>query len=128
TYVGHGEVWQEVPESKSWTARGIELRGKSVPRIAFLRKVIDDSLPEGIEPLDRYYESNICGKAGEYYLIYFGKDQPKEWTFELYKDHLSDGMKFRADVLDTWDMTITPVEQTFTTKRHTPYFFRDENQ
>lgn len=126
TYCGHGEVHMDnsVP---SWTALGVNLLGKSPPRIAFLKKIIDDSLPEGIEPLDRYFEDNIAGKPGEYYLIYFGKREPTEWRFELYKDHLEDGMKFHADVLDTWSMTIAPIDKPFILKRHDAYTFRDEN-
>ena len=111
----------------SWTALGVNLRGQSPPRIAFLKKIIDDSVPDGIEPLDRYFEDNIAGKPGEYYLIYLGKRESTEWRFELYKDHLEDGMKFHADVLDTWNMTDTAIEKPFTIKRHDSYTFRDAN-
>jgi len=31
-------------------------------------------------------------------------------------------------VLDTWNMTITPVEKIFTIKPATPYFFRDREE
>ena len=89
-YVGHGEVFQE-PEGKSWTSRGGTLRGESPVRIAFLKKILDDAPADGIEPIDRFFESNVAGKLGKYYLIYFGNDRPKEWTFELIKDGISDG-------------------------------------
>ncbi|HEX3356121.1 MAG TPA: DUF5060 domain-containing protein [Tepidisphaeraceae bacterium] len=126
TYVGHGEVLGD-HAGHSWGSTGGDLRGESPARIAFLKKILDTAPPEGVEPLDRYFETHIAGKAGEYYLIYFGPEKPAEWPFELYKDAVSDGMKFKADILDTWNMTITPVDQTFTLKRHNQYTFRDQN-
>ncbi len=126
TYVGHGEVGKDF-EGKSWTARGGQLKGQAPARIAFLEKILEDAPPEGIEPIDRFFESNVAGKVGEYYLIYFGKEQPKDWTFELYKDGLADGMKFEADVLDTWNMTITPAGRTFTLKHDSSYTFGDKD-
>ena len=65
------------------------------------------------------------GQLGEYYLLYFGKDAPKSWAFELYKDHIKDGMKFRVDVLDTWNMTVTPVKGEFVAKKKDSYHFVD---
>jgi hypothetical protein len=67
------------------------------------------------------------GKLGEYYLLYFGKQTPTSWPFELYKDHLANGMKFKVEILDTWAMTITPVEGDFVTKKKDNYHFVDEN-
>ena len=127
TYVGHGEVTQH-PEAKSWTARGGELSGASPARISFLKQILDDAPAEGIEPIDRYFESNIAGKPGTYYLVYFGKEPTKDWTISLYKDSLTDGMKFQLDVLDTWNMTITHDPRTFTLKRHDPYYFHDREE
>jgi hypothetical protein len=34
-------------------------------------------------------------------------------------------MKFTAEVLDTWNMTVTPVEGTFTLKKLDDYFYGD---
>ena len=64
--------------------------------------------------------------SGKYYLIYFGNDRPKEWTFQLIKDGISDGMKFQVDVIDTWSMTIAHDPRTFTVVKHSPYVFRAE--
>jgi hypothetical protein len=118
TYVGHGETF---PSSKgvSWTGNGGELVGQSPPRIAFLRKILESGPAEGIEPIDETYETHFGGKAGEYYLVYFGTERPTSWKFALPRDPpaknaLQEGMKFHVDVLDTWNMTITPVDQVFT--------------
>jgi Domain of unknown function (DUF5605) len=63
---------------------------------------------------------NVAGKPGEYYLVYFGKMSPGKWKFQLSRrsrkppSELAGGMKFQVDVIDTWNMTITPVDGAFT--------------
>jgi hypothetical protein len=125
TYVGHGECYLS-PDDVLWWSKGGVLHGESPARIAFLRDVLATAPPEGIDTIDKWQYTNIAGKAGEYYLVYFGKDAPSEWTIELPRHELRDGMQFRAEVLDTWNMTVTPVEGTFTLRRHSDYVFRDE--
>jgi hypothetical protein len=66
------------------------------------------------------------GRVGEYYLLYFGKEKPTSWPFELYKDQIKDGMRFKVDVIDTWDMTITPADGEFVTKKKDNYHYVDE--
>lgn len=69
-----------------------------------------------------------AGQKGQYYLIYFGKDQPAEWPFVLPDDGLRPGMRLAVDVVDTWDMTITPVKQTFEVERISGYKFADKGK
>jgi hypothetical protein len=93
--------------------------GQSPPRLAFLRQILESGPADGIEPIDEFYNTRVGGKAGEYYLVYFGDEKPTQWTFSLPRDPpnknaLVEGMKFRVDVLDTWNMTTTPVDRTFT--------------
>jgi 5-deoxy-D-glucuronate isomerase len=66
-------------------------------------------------------------KAGEYYLVDPGREALKSWPFKLYTTNLADGMQFKVEVIDTWDMTITPVEGVFVTKKD-DYHFIDEKQ
>jgi hypothetical protein len=118
TYVGHGETFSN-PKGISWTGEGGELMGQSPPRLAFLRKILESGPTDGIEPIDETYETHIGGKAGAYYLVYFGAEQPTEWKFALPRDPpnknaLQEGMKFHVDILDTWNMTIIPIDHTFT--------------
>lgn len=54
-----------------------------------------------------------------------GAEAPAGWTFTLFKDELKDGMTFRADIIDTWNMTITPVPGTFVAKKRDAYVFED---
>lgn len=127
TYVTHGETFSS-PDHISWTSEGGKLHGESPARLAFLSKVLAESPAEGIDPIDKWQDSNMGGQAGEYYLLYFGKDTPTSWPFELYKDRIKDGMKFKVDVLDTWNMTVTPVDGEFVTKKKDNYHFVDENR
>jgi hypothetical protein len=121
TYVGHGDYFFKVVED-TWTSFGGQLDGVSAPRLAFLRQVLEEGLPEGLTPIDK---PGTAGKPGEYYLTYFGHETSTNWAFRLYKDSLTDGMQFKADVIDTWAMTITPVPGTFATKKLDNYTFGD---
>jgi hypothetical protein len=122
TYVGHGEALRDGP-GPVWLSKGAVLKGSSPARIAFLKSILETAPPEGITPIDQFYETRMGGKGGEYYLIYFGANQPAEWTFALPRDGMTEGLTFKADVIDTWNMTITPVEQTFKVVKRGQYFF-----
>ncbi|MBA3485051.1 MAG: DUF5605 domain-containing protein, partial [Pirellulales bacterium] len=80
---------------------------------------------EGIEPIDKWQYPEIGGQPARYYLVYLGKDPAKSWRFALPRYELKEGMKFRVEVLDTWNMTATPVEQEFTVKQESEYLFVD---
>jgi hypothetical protein len=108
-YATHGESYNNSP----WISEGGKLIGTSPSRIAFLRKIVESGPEGGLEPIDQYYETNMAGKAGEYYLIYFGKDKLKEWEFVLPRRELAKGAKFKVEIVDTWNMTITPVDKIF---------------
>ncbi|HEY7089709.1 MAG TPA: DUF5060 domain-containing protein [Tepidisphaeraceae bacterium] len=127
TYVGHGETYKH-PEDIIWWARGGKLHGRSPARIAFLREVLEDSPADGIDPIDKWQDSHTAGKEGEYYLVYFGKQRPEEWLFELPRAGLSAGMSFSAEVIDTWDMTITPVHGVFKIVNDSSYRYHSEGR
>jgi hypothetical protein len=118
TYPGHGECYLS-PDDVLWWSKGGVLKGQSPQRIAFLRDVLADG-PNYVETIDKWQVPNVAGKPGEYYLVYFGADSPGEWKFRLPRrkrdapSELAGGMKFHVDVLDTWNMTITPVDKPFT--------------
>ena len=127
TYVGHGETYLSA-DDVNWTLKGGVLKGRSPARLAFLKKVLDDSPAEGIDPIDKWQDLEYGGQPGKYYLVYLGKQTPKSWEFILsaQKDALADGMKFSAEVLDTWNMTVTPVPGVFTVRKRDAYFFADQ--
>ncbi len=128
TYVGHGETYLHPADDVLWWSKGGVLRGESPPRLAFLKKVLEDGPVDGIDPIDKWQDPRAGGKAGEYYLIYFGKERPAAWRFELYKNGLKDGLTFQVEILDTWAMTVTPVPGTFVTKKQDGYYFEDAAQ
>jgi hypothetical protein len=132
TYVGHGETYLS-PDDILWWSKGGVLKGQSPARLAFLRKVLEDSPVEGIEPIDKWQNPEYSGQSGQYYLVYLGKEQPTSWAFKLPKPPqgkgvpIEDEMKFTAEVLDTWNMTVTPVAGVFTLRKQTDYFWADKD-
>lgn len=127
TYVGHGETLtaQNLSADDSWTGKGGKLLGTSAPRLAFLKQVMEDGPKPGIDPVDKWWDRHIGGRAGQYYLRYFGVDAPLEWALNLPKNELVGGEQFRVDVLDTWNMTVTPVEGVFAVQKKDMYDFSD---
>lgn len=137
TYVGHSEILGSrstgagdrlPPSSRTgyWLTSGGELRGESVSRLAFLRRILAESPAEGLEPIDKWQDRRMGGKPGEYYLLYFGQKAPTQWPFLLFRAGLADGVKFTAEVIDTWNMTVSPVDGIFETKRKDEYEFVDK--
>ena len=97
-----------------WT--GEQLYGMGLPklmgavkypaRIAFLRKILEEGPAEGLTGWASYYPS--AGKQGEYFLYYFDVSQPAEFEVDL-----PQGGPYRAEIIDPWEMTVTPVEGAF---------------
>ena len=131
TYVGHGETYLS-PDNIIWWSKGGVLKGQSPARLAFLKQVLADSPAEGIDPIDKWQDPTIAGQPGKYYLIYFGKQQPATWEFKLPKPPLgkgaplTNGVAFTVEILDTWNMTVTPVPGKFTVKKQGDYSYADE--
>src|SRR5207245_10248143 len=93
------------------------------PRMAFLRKIVEDGSGGGLEPIDKWQDAPAAGKKGEFYLVYLGKESPREWAVQLPRAGLGDPMTFRIDVIDTWGMTVTPLDGTFTLRPADRYCF-----
>ena len=123
-YVGHGETYLN-DEECLWWSKGGELRGESVARIAFLRRILEQAPrlspivkidPSTVEsPLLLFKEASPEGRviaegtwnfeAGGYhgqdfFLFYFGMHQPRRRNFNLPEG------TFRIDLIDTWNMTV----------------------
>lgn len=125
TYVGHGDYFNSAVGEDTWTSFGGKMSGDSAPRLAFLRKIMEEGPAAGLDPIDKWNDPNVAGQAGEYYLTYFGHDTPTNWVFALYKRGVADGMRFKVDIIDTWNMTITPVAGEFVTKKKDSYTYAD---
>jgi hypothetical protein len=122
TYVGHGETYLN-DEQVLWWSKGGVLRGQSPPRIGFLRAILEAGPREGFEPIDKWQDAPVAGKRGELYLVYFGKRAPREWAVELPRSGMNDPMTVKAEVVDAWAMTVTPLDGTFTLRPRDRYTY-----
>ena len=125
TYVGHSETFAN-PEARYWLGEGGALKGESAPRLAFLKTIMEAGPAPGVEPIDKWWDQHLGGRAGRYYLRYLGEDAPTEWAVRIPRDEIKGGEQFRVDVIDTWNMTVTPQPGVFTlAATDTKYFFAD---
>lgn len=111
-YAGHGETYSH-PDDLIWWAKGGELQGEAWKRIGFLRDLLEADVKHGLEPLGVLGEwpwSRVSGARdgdGDFRLIYLGEHQPVIWSSGLPLD----GTDYDVDIIDTWEMTITPAEK-----------------
>jgi hypothetical protein len=130
TYATHGETYLS-PDDVIWWSKGGVLKGQSPPRLAFLRRILEEAPPEGIEPVDKWQNPEYGGRPPDFYLVYLGKAAPRAWPFRLPRPPQgiggppADGMRYQVEILDTWNMTVTPVPGTFTITRQDDYFHAD---
>lgn len=106
-YVGHGETYMH-PKDILWWSKGGKLYGSSPERIAFLRKIMEEGPIDGLNPLKSDWDVPSAGIADEYYLYYYGFNQP---SFRLY--NMKPGVRYKVDVIDTWNMSIERQEGSF---------------
>jgi hypothetical protein len=113
-YATHGETYKLPAGEVVWTSGGDLLRGQSPARIAFLKQIVESGPAARINPIDKWQDMRTAGEPNEYYLVYFGKETPQEWTFSLpVSKPPQPRMKFCAELIDAWNMTITPIDGQF---------------
>jgi hypothetical protein len=118
TYVGHSESWRTgAKRVTSWLGSGGVLDGTSWPRLAFLRRIMEEGPQEGIGLTDNLH---IGGIRGKYYIVYFGWKTPGQWKVELPKG-IADGACCRIDVIDTWNMKTKPLKGLISLKQKGKY-------
>ncbi len=112
-YVTHGECYMrhEGNDTIFW-AKGGPWRGESWKRIPFTRKIME-SLPGSLQMADVSRDVRTATTGEGCYLVYFGKEMRDTWMFNLPAKNasyppLKPGTKFRIEIIDTWNMTITP--------------------
>ncbi len=108
-YVGHGETYLH-PADVLWWSKGGVLHGQSVERITFLRTILEDGPAEGLTPL-KAWPFWSARRTDDYVLYYFGVHQPAELPREMPEDK-----QYQVDIIDPWEMTITPLDGTFSGK------------
>ncbi|MFC0330323.1 DUF5060 domain-containing protein [Paenibacillus sepulcri] len=104
-YVTHGETYVH-PDDILWWSHGGELHGASVPRIAFLARLLAEA-PDSIKYCTARYDASTLEIAGDFYFQYFG---PHRFAFREFA--FPEGT-YKADLIDTWNMTVTPLEGRF---------------
>lgn len=119
TYVTHGECYMDSPDdySKDFLAIGGEFQGEAWKRIGFALDILED-LPNPLNHCDPSWDLRTASAGENYYLIYLGKDVMEEWTFSLPQKNsgyssVKEGTKFKVEIIDTWNMTITEYDKIF---------------
>ncbi|WP_347304614.1 DUF5060 domain-containing protein (plasmid) [Croceibacterium sp. TMG7-5b_MA50] len=126
TYVGHSEVFSSTRNADtSWLGQGGTLKGTSPPRLAFLRQIMEDGPTPGINAIQPLWNYRIGGVPNEYYLKYFGSEPLTEWPVTIHGRGTENLHSYRADIIDTWNMTVTPVEGTFDMAVKDAYNYHD---
>lgn len=105
-YIGHGETYVH-PDDLLWWSHGGVLHGESEPRIAFLRRILEQVPGQCVKPKPMGWDiACVCPEdaASEegYYLLYLGIRRPSFRRF-----HFDDAHNYRVEIIDTWNMTIT---------------------
>ncbi|MDV7138191.1 DUF5605 domain-containing protein [Maribacter sp. TH_r10] len=131
-YVTHGETYMYGGEKDTiFWADGGSLKGSSWKRISFLRNILEDAPgPLIMSDISRDLKTSSAGKG--YYLVYFGEEMNESWIFSLPikngdKKRLQPGAKFKVDIIDAWDMTITADPQIFETRKVDGYRVFDKD-
>lgn len=107
-YCTHGETYLH-PENILWWSKGGKLYGKSPERIAFLHRIMSETPTEGVYPFHNVWnKETYLIKANAYYLYYYGNSQQAKARI-----YLPENVKFKLEIIDGWNMTITSVRGEF---------------
>jgi uncharacterized protein DUF5605/uncharacterized protein DUF5060/uncharacterized protein DUF4038 len=99
-YIGHGETYH-ADDEVVWWSKGGTLRGSSPERIAFLRRITQESPTGVLDPLPSERDAPRGGVPDRYVVIYLGFHRPRSRTVTL-----PPGVRVHVDVLDTWNTTV----------------------
>lgn len=106
-YCGHGETYVNAEDILWWSHGGV-LHGTSSARIAFLRKLLEETIALGPGPIGfTNFQQEPAGARrsnGSVLLYYFDEHQPAEGNFRL-----PEGKTYTAEFIDTLKMTRTPL-------------------
>ncbi|MFK7771661.1 MAG: DUF5060 domain-containing protein [Saprospiraceae bacterium] len=133
TYVSHGETYTYYSEKDTiFWANGGALRGSSWKRIKFLRSIIEE-IPSPIFMTDISRDFKTASAGEGYYFIYFGEKMQEDWLFNLPVKNgnlkkLKPNAKFKIEIIDAWDMTITPYPGIFETDKAQDYRLFDKEE
>jgi len=132
TYCSHSECYQYGDPHdfrRDFLAVGGKWQGTSWRRIRFMREVLD-AMPRPMYIADSSWDlyTSACGPS--YYMVYLGKETPREWRFDLPIRNgrgrsgfprMTEGERYKVEIIDTWNMTITESPVVITTRRQDNY-------
>jgi hypothetical protein len=107
-YCGHGETYLS-PEDILWWSHGGVLHGSSPEKIAFLRRLLEETIALGPGPIgftsisEDPAGARRTNDAAIFY--YYDEQQPAEETYTL-----PEGKTYTAEYIDTLKLTRTPLE------------------
>jgi len=114
-YATHGETYLN-EENVLWWSKGGKLHGESPKRLAFMKKIMEEAPKEGLVPHESAWnKTTYLYKGEEYFLYYYGHTQMAYALFDLPADK-----KYKATVIDTWEMRSKELEDTFSGKFQVP--------
>ncbi len=113
-YAGHGETFQS-EDDLIWWCHGKKLKGESAERFRFMREFLEDvpgcGLKYGDLRDDVYFQwddkvaiPEEKAYEGDYYFYYYSM-----WRPSFRQIWVDDETEFDVEIVDTYDMTITPV-------------------
>lgn len=136
TYVTHGEsyMFKDMNDTIFW-AKGGKFRGESWKRFAFLRNILEQS-PNPLQMADVSRDMRTATGGNNYFIVYFGREMNEKWQFNLpvknagknygYKKPVQ-GTRFKVEIIDTYDMTITTYPETFEAAKDIDYRVYDKD-
>jgi hypothetical protein len=135
-YVTHGETFRN-PGDVIWWAKGGSLRGESIARIAFLRRLLEEGPDEGLDPMPHTgsYKVMMAGGLDKVLMNRLFTPVPGEEDWSRVPAHFATagqphryyltyfgqnqpsevaaavppGERYAATLIDTWEMTQTPL-------------------
>jgi hypothetical protein len=129
-YVTHGECFQNNDEPIFW-AQGGKLSGESWKRVKFLAGLLNE-LPNPLEMSDISRDLVTSTAGTGYYIVNMGDEPSDKWTFNLPVKNASygrpaEGKRYKVDVIDVWEMTVTECPTIFEATAETDYRVFDKN-
>lgn len=110
-YAGHGETFVDEENDILWWSHGGPLHGESPARIKFLHKILSETPGYGLKRGQGSFDETVgvpdgvsflaFGGGAGYEIHYYGFGRPS------FRDFVKPEGKWKAEVIDTWEMTIT---------------------
>ena len=109
-YAGHGETFMDPEHDILWWSHGGPLHGESPARIRFLHKILLETPGCGLKRGQGSFDETVAvpdgaagmmGDGAGYEIHYYGFGRPS------FRDFVKPEGQWRAEVIDTWEMTVT---------------------